>query len=301
MNITNPLALILLLLIPYFVWVGRPYMAVRRWREWVSLGLRLLILSFGLTSISCATNRNEVGTNFNHVTEIPIPVGLLPAPLTSTATVMLDSLPTEKLAEAILMAVPATVTPIAILPTATATPLPTVLSTESIDTLPTPTRWVPERGKGEISLRGHVPLPEIYEGVFIANVETVISVYNLDLKNPYENSQSQFVGDFYIVANSETQQFGIIPINSAKMAQVAQISVDEASFANCEQALSQHDELLIQDIERGDSFCFLTDEGRVSFVFVDGIYGDDFASILISYKTWNPQIGSRYFEVLGGK
>ncbi|MCA9936003.1 MAG: VWA domain-containing protein [Ardenticatenaceae bacterium] len=44
MNVTNPLALVLLLLIPYFVWVGRPYTAVRRWREWVSLGLRLLIM-----------------------------------------------------------------------------------------------------------------------------------------------------------------------------------------------------------------------------------------------------------------
>ncbi len=44
MNITNPLALVLLLLIPYFVWLGRPHTAVRRWRERVSLGLRLLIM-----------------------------------------------------------------------------------------------------------------------------------------------------------------------------------------------------------------------------------------------------------------
>lgn len=45
MNFTAPLALLLLFVIPYFVWLGRPRQtAVRRWREWVSLGLRLLIL-----------------------------------------------------------------------------------------------------------------------------------------------------------------------------------------------------------------------------------------------------------------
>ena len=47
MNFTFPLALILLLLIPYFVWVGRPTVrraSPRQWREWTSLALRILIL-----------------------------------------------------------------------------------------------------------------------------------------------------------------------------------------------------------------------------------------------------------------
>ncbi len=48
MNFTTPLALLLLLLfIPYVVWLGRPLhgrFAPRRWRDWASLGLRLLIL-----------------------------------------------------------------------------------------------------------------------------------------------------------------------------------------------------------------------------------------------------------------
>lgn len=45
MNFTAPLALLLLLVIPYFVWLGWPRQtAVRRWRDWASVGLRLLIL-----------------------------------------------------------------------------------------------------------------------------------------------------------------------------------------------------------------------------------------------------------------
>lgn len=44
MSLTNPLALLLLLLIPYFFWLGRPRARLRPWREWVSLGLRLLLL-----------------------------------------------------------------------------------------------------------------------------------------------------------------------------------------------------------------------------------------------------------------
>ena len=45
MNFSFPIALLLLLTLPYFVWVGRPRKtAVRRWREWSSLTLRLIIL-----------------------------------------------------------------------------------------------------------------------------------------------------------------------------------------------------------------------------------------------------------------
>ncbi|MCA9924685.1 MAG: VWA domain-containing protein, partial [Anaerolineales bacterium] len=53
MNFTTPLALLLLLLLPYFVWLGRPRKtAVRRWREWTSLVLRLLILSLLVLSLA---------------------------------------------------------------------------------------------------------------------------------------------------------------------------------------------------------------------------------------------------------
>jgi uncharacterized membrane protein len=53
MNFTTPFALLLLLLIPYFVWLGRPRKtAVRRWREWVSTGLRLIILVLLVLSLA---------------------------------------------------------------------------------------------------------------------------------------------------------------------------------------------------------------------------------------------------------
>ncbi|MCP5097500.1 MAG: VWA domain-containing protein [Chloroflexi bacterium] len=53
MNFTTPFALLLLLLLPYFVWLGRPRKtAVRRWREWVSLGLRLTILILLVLSLA---------------------------------------------------------------------------------------------------------------------------------------------------------------------------------------------------------------------------------------------------------
>ncbi|KAA3662308.1 MAG: VWA domain-containing protein, partial [Chloroflexi bacterium] len=45
MNFTTPLALLFLLVLPYFVWLGRPRKtAVRRWREWTSLAIRVVIL-----------------------------------------------------------------------------------------------------------------------------------------------------------------------------------------------------------------------------------------------------------------
>lgn len=55
MDFTTPLALLLLLTIPYFVWLGRPGQAGgRRWRDWFSLGLRLLILTLLTLSLAGA-------------------------------------------------------------------------------------------------------------------------------------------------------------------------------------------------------------------------------------------------------
>lgn len=56
MNFTSPLALLLLLLaIPYSVWLGRPRtsrLVQRRWREWASLALRILILALLTLSLA---------------------------------------------------------------------------------------------------------------------------------------------------------------------------------------------------------------------------------------------------------
>ena len=53
MNFTTPLALILLLLLPYFFWLGRPRTgALRRKREWASLAVRLLILLLLIFSLA---------------------------------------------------------------------------------------------------------------------------------------------------------------------------------------------------------------------------------------------------------
>ncbi len=58
MNFTAPLALILLIFIPYFVWLGRPKVQARQsrlaghWREWTSLVLRLLIIALLILSLA---------------------------------------------------------------------------------------------------------------------------------------------------------------------------------------------------------------------------------------------------------
>jgi hypothetical protein len=52
MNFTAPLALILLLFIPYFVWLGRPRSRAGRRRDWISLGLRLLIIALLILSLA---------------------------------------------------------------------------------------------------------------------------------------------------------------------------------------------------------------------------------------------------------
>src|SRR5690606_8252221 len=45
MNFTTPLALVLLLALPFFFWLGRPRRgALRARRDWVSMGLRVLIM-----------------------------------------------------------------------------------------------------------------------------------------------------------------------------------------------------------------------------------------------------------------
>ena len=53
MNFTTPLALLLLLTIPYFFWLGQPRRAGgRRWRDWASLALRILIMLLLILSLA---------------------------------------------------------------------------------------------------------------------------------------------------------------------------------------------------------------------------------------------------------
>ena len=44
LSFANPAALLLLLTLPYFIWLGRPRVAYRRQRDWMSLALRLAIV-----------------------------------------------------------------------------------------------------------------------------------------------------------------------------------------------------------------------------------------------------------------
>lgn len=67
MSVTNPLALILLLLIPYFVWLGQPRTPIRRWREVTSLGLRLtifLLLTLSLAGTQLVRAADELAVIF---------------------------------------------------------------------------------------------------------------------------------------------------------------------------------------------------------------------------------------------
>ncbi len=53
MNFTTPLALLLLLTVPYFFWLGQPQRAGgRRWRDWTSLALRILIMLLLILSLA---------------------------------------------------------------------------------------------------------------------------------------------------------------------------------------------------------------------------------------------------------
>ncbi len=68
MNFTTPLALLLLLTLPYFVWVGRPSRYGRsRWRDWISLGVRILIivlLTLSLAGTQMARAADELAVVF---------------------------------------------------------------------------------------------------------------------------------------------------------------------------------------------------------------------------------------------
>ena len=53
MDFTTPAALLLLLSLPYFLWLARPHLrAPRRWRDWASLVLRLLIMLLLIFSLA---------------------------------------------------------------------------------------------------------------------------------------------------------------------------------------------------------------------------------------------------------
>ena len=52
MNFTTPFALLLLLTLPYFFWLGKPSASVRRWRDWTSLGVRLVIMLLLILSLA---------------------------------------------------------------------------------------------------------------------------------------------------------------------------------------------------------------------------------------------------------
>ena len=67
MDFTTPLALLLLLLIPYFIWLGRPNSRRGRWRDWLSLGLRLtilLLLILGLAGTRIVQAADELAVVF---------------------------------------------------------------------------------------------------------------------------------------------------------------------------------------------------------------------------------------------
>lgn len=67
MRFTTPLALVLLLLLPYIIWLGRPEKSTARWRDWASLTLRLLIillLILALAGTQLVSASNELAIVF---------------------------------------------------------------------------------------------------------------------------------------------------------------------------------------------------------------------------------------------
>jgi len=67
MRFATPLALILLLLFPYIIWLGRPEKGTARWRDWASLILRLLIillLILGLAGAQLVSASDELAIVF---------------------------------------------------------------------------------------------------------------------------------------------------------------------------------------------------------------------------------------------
>ncbi len=141
-------------------------------------------------------------------------------------------------------------------------------------------------------------VPLLDEAVMVLDPNnTVQSLYNLDLENPFENSEKQFIGDLQvIITNEEHNEIAIIPLNEAQVVKITNLT---PSFDECELALAGRAESLIEDISEGDSLCFLTDEGRISHVLVEHVFTSPTISIWIHYKTWRPTVGSHYFEILG--
>ncbi len=67
MSFSNPLALLLLLTIPYFIWVGWPRVTYRRRRDILSLVLRVLLalcLIFGLAGLQVAQSADKLAVVF---------------------------------------------------------------------------------------------------------------------------------------------------------------------------------------------------------------------------------------------
>jgi Ca-activated chloride channel family protein len=76
MTFTAPLFLLLLLTLPFLIWLGRPSRSPSRLREWVSLGLRLLIallLIFGLAGLELKRPSNKLSVVFlvDHSDSVP--------------------------------------------------------------------------------------------------------------------------------------------------------------------------------------------------------------------------------------
>ena len=68
MSFTTPLALLLLLAIPFIVWLGWPRGAgsprrFGRWRDWISLALRLLMAMHGIDAAPGSAGGPAVSTS----------------------------------------------------------------------------------------------------------------------------------------------------------------------------------------------------------------------------------------------
>lgn len=67
MTFTSPLALLLLLVLPYLVWLGRPVTGSRRFREWASLAVRCmvaLLLVLGLSGLQVVAAADQLAVAY---------------------------------------------------------------------------------------------------------------------------------------------------------------------------------------------------------------------------------------------
>src|SRR5215212_5853408 len=67
MTFSNPIALVLLVVVPYFLWLGWPRVAYRRRRDTISLALRLLIvlmLILGLSGVQTVQAADKLSVVF---------------------------------------------------------------------------------------------------------------------------------------------------------------------------------------------------------------------------------------------